>query len=75
MKLTPWFSVRNQPVRVGVYERDHQDGRPTCFQHWNGEWWSVFGETPGIANGRKHFKSAYQHGTWRGLTKPTKGAK
>ncbi len=75
MKLTPWFSVRKKPVRVGVYERDHQDGCPICFQHWNGEWWSLAAEAPGTANGWQHFKSTCQYGKWRGLTKPTKGAK
>ena len=49
MKLTDWIPGNVKPVRVGVYERlyDKDSIAPRIFyNYWNGEFWSVYGETP-----------------------------
>jgi hypothetical protein len=68
--LTDWISCETPPVRVGVYERDHQDGdKRTWFQKWDGEHWCM---TSTFAGGAEEYsgRSSYQGGKWRGYTTP-----
>lgn len=69
MKLTPWFSVKEPPVRVGVYERYHDDDGPSCWQRWNGQYWGPVEFDAKRAASAEDFRSCYAFGQWRGISK------
>ena len=69
MKLTDWIPGNVKPVRVGVYQREYDNGgllRPIWYCYWNGDFWSVYGETPKDALYRC-LESPAQNLPWRGL--------
>lgn len=73
MKLTPWFSGDQKPVRVGVYERDYGSGK-TYYCWWNGKVFGCGEREPGEAKmAIKIFGifwiSADQNLPWRGVLK------
>jgi len=69
MKLTDWIPGNVKPVRVGVYERLYDKdsiASRTFYNHWNGKFWGVYGETPKDALYRC-LESPAQNLPWRGL--------
>ncbi len=70
MKLTPWFSGDQKPVRMGVYQRAYADaGEKYCY--WDGQYW---GSPTVTAKGADHWsfatnESIYQNLPWRGVMK------
>lgn len=66
MKLTPWFSGDQKPVRPGVYERDYGTRNP-WFCHWDGSRWGMSGETSDKAVAWRHWASVNQCIRWRGI--------
>lgn len=65
-RLTPWFSVKVKPVRVGVYNASiFMDA--TVFRKWDGTAWSI-----GYPTAKRAAKSTERTGfpdkiMWRGL--------
>lgn len=45
IKLTPWFTGDQKPVRVGVYQRDLYGEDVKAYSYWDGEVWGLYGET------------------------------
>lgn len=39
-KLTPWFSLADNPSRPGVYEIKCRDWAGPCFSRFNGQRWN-----------------------------------
>ena len=39
MKLTGWYSGRQRPARMGMYERSYFEEVYYC--HWNGKRWGI----------------------------------
>ncbi len=70
MKLTPWLSGDQKPVRVGVYERSIT-ALGKSYSFWNGEFWCYFSSEIDEAemHGGKRLKSKYQQASWRGVMK------
>lgn len=69
MKLTPWFTGDQKPVRVGTYQRDFSPAVFWCY--WNGEKWSIASnciETPEFYSQNKYYSEA-QNLPWRGVMK------
>lgn len=77
--LTPWFSGKVEPARVGVYERQLEEFNR--FSYWDGNSWGCADWTPKAArSSAKAFgASAWQNAKWRGLAsdpaKNTRGDK
>jgi hypothetical protein len=65
MKKTPWIPGNVKPVRVGVYQR-HHDNYDTIFSRWDGEMWYAGLDNVKSANSST-LDSAYQQLPWRGL--------
>ena len=63
MKVTPWFPVDINPVRVGWYEYAGTSLRIGGRRYWNGKAWVY---TPDA----QYSFSPYPRDHWRGLTKP-----
>jgi hypothetical protein len=61
---TPWFPVRDQPVRPGIYE---YTGFmiPVVKAHWSGDEWT-------IPHGKGPYFSSMVTDRWRGLTEEHK---
>ncbi len=72
--LSPWF-FDEKPVHVGVYEQGTEDDQGEIieglFSYWDGEHWSLVGDTPNDAfeNRKQIAKSGYQNEPWRGILK------
>jgi hypothetical protein len=68
MKLTPWFSGDQKPVRVGVYERKHVWEVPV-YAYWNGEWWGTgaFRKHRAVHKDYIGRPSMHQNLPWRGV--------
>lgn len=71
MKLTEWYSGDQKPVRVGVYERNFEDGLTIAeYSYWDGKNWKVSGLSVPDANMYKIGAiSAKQRLKWRGIAK------
>ncbi len=76
MKLTPWFSGDQKPVRVGVYERKYgeaDDDEAGLYCYWDGLHWHAWEATAYGAyihvNLRNPHYSAFQYEPWRGVLK------
>jgi hypothetical protein len=69
-KLTPWFPGDVKPARVGVYEKDLDDG-VFKFSLWDGRKWRFCRESVGSAL-RQRERSAWQWANWRGLASEPK---
>ncbi len=70
MKLTKWIPGNVKPVRVGVYQREYDNGgmlRPIWYCYWNGDFWCLYGETPEDADLCRSLNSTAQTLRWRGL--------
>lgn len=67
MKLTPWFSGDQKPVRVGVYLRDYGDGVFWCY--WNGIDWCVGSIFADKAMFCTDCITLFQNLPWRGVMK------
>ena len=67
MKKTKWFAADVKPILVGVYETDARDNLIETFQHWNGERWGCFANTPAQAEIDSDEASCVQFVKWRGL--------
>lgn len=72
MKLTPWFPGDINPVRVGPYERDYDDGNGSAYCYWNGRYFGWSAETPAAATTKAGQRSAKQDLPWRGLAEGPK---
>lgn len=71
MKRTGWYRGDQKPVRVGPYERAYGDDiHVYCF--YDGEAFSVAGESPEEAEDYRFTVSAHQNLPWRGLAKEPK---
>ena len=68
MKLTPWFSGDQRPVRDGVYQRDYGNGGPPFYAKWARGWWWVGSPQPEFAAVEQK-ESIYQDVSWRGVAK------
>ena len=69
-KLTDWIPGNVKPVRVGVYQREYDNGgmgRPVWYCYWNGKCWGVFHDTPEKAKDWEGVPSNAQTLPWRGL--------
>lgn len=40
-KLTAWFPVRVNPMRVGEYEVEYPEHQETRRRYWNGKEWTI----------------------------------
>jgi hypothetical protein len=70
MKLTPWFTGDQRPVRVGVYLRKYSDSEKyEGYSYFDGAKWSTFGITPQVALCERYITSVYQNLPWRGVMK------
>ena len=72
MKLTPWFSGDQKPVRVGVYQRKYVDQPNFSFAlyaYWDGLRFGSYGHTPAEAKHHKDTQSNIQNLPWRGVMK------
>ncbi len=66
-KVTPWFSGRTKPSRIGVYQRRNNHGN-VFFYHFDGKDWLYGGSSlPGQAIAA-YKPSPEQTLQWRGLT-------
>ena len=71
-KLTDWIPGKVMPVRVGVYQREYDKDSPARlirYCYWNGDFWSVYGETPENAKYWEGVSSGEQTLPWRGLAR------
>lgn len=67
MKLTPWFSGDQKPVRAGVYQRKAEIG--TVYAYWDGRCFGLYAFDKKLA---ERFKSTYSENKylpWRGVMK------
>lgn len=79
-KLTRWFSPKEKPVHIGVYQTDakvypgYVIGRKDHigYQHWNGKHWGLFSNSKEDAVRQAHVKSNFQKNYFRGLAKKSK---
>jgi hypothetical protein len=71
MKLTPWFSGDQKPVRVGVYRRNIFGKGIASYSYWNGKFWGLYSPMPDVASSLswKNFRSKVQNLPWRGVMK------
>jgi hypothetical protein len=67
MILTPWFTD-TQPVRIGVYLRDHCGTLE--YSYWSGTSWNFGRKTPKEAS-LQATHSRFQNLPWRGLAEPS----
>ncbi len=67
-KLTGWISIKNPPVRKGLYQLRDGFGESIGYQYWNGRKWGYWGSTPESAMAGKN-GCAYMldDECWRGL--------
>lgn len=72
---TPWFPPDVNPVRKGVYERDHTTSRffagraPIRFSYWTGKHWGGWSVHHAAAIRNKSRPSWEQNIPWRGLAR------
>lgn len=71
--LTPWFSGRERPGRIGVYERIDESAELHDFSRWDGRRWMCGKDTPEKAATLVMYPSIFQpYGvntfSWRGFT-------
>lgn len=71
MKLTPWFSSNQKPVREGVYEV-LPTILPEAFSYWNGNRWGLICRTKEEAKSRGATATKRQDCQWRGLAEEPK---
>lgn len=71
MKLTPWFTSGQKPVREGVYEV-LPTTLPKAFSYWNGKRWSWICRTKEEAKRRRATVTKRQDCQWRGLAEGPK---
>ena len=72
-KLTPWVPGHIKPVRPGVYETQGKVlALVSEFQHWNGRFWGMVGESVAEAANKANAMSVYQDDKWRGLAEEPK---
>lgn len=72
LKLTPWFSGDEKPVRVGVYQRNYAHPNKktgTVFNYWNGICWGIYGTTVNEAIKYGYINSDFKKLPWRGVLK------
>lgn len=73
MKLTPWFSGDQKPVRVGVYQRhyiNHKGYIELRYCWWNGYGFCTSWKSPDSAERNKDMGlSLEQQMPWRGVMK------
>jgi hypothetical protein len=81
MKKTPWFSFKQVPARVGVYQVgyaekpgvSYADKKPVHYSKWNGDFWCITADTPKIADSFSNSRSTgiYEgrYDGWRGILK------
>ena len=73
MKLTPWFSGDQKPVRVGVYQRKNSEYEhyiPTShFSYWDGAAWCASAHDMLLARAYSRYVSLSQNLPWRGVMK------
>jgi hypothetical protein len=67
MKLTPWFSGKQKPVRVGLYQRDIRG--IVVYAWWNGHVWSLGDKSKRRVLSFKRHSSYHQDLDWRGVMK------
>ena len=68
MILTDWYPADVNPVYEGVYHVD-RGSQGKWFRFWNGETWSLCGETINEADKARHIKSPVGSFPWRGIYK------
>lgn len=77
MKKTKWF-VDENPVRIGVYERNMSTVSETdadlVYSYWDGEFWLISQDNVKDADKESRqpegkSTSVYQHLPWRGVNK------
>ena len=75
MKTTPWFSEKEMPVRIGVYEADWYDTNHPggWFAYWDGSQWGFMRESvdEAVMDYQQNPSNRHKAGkfTWRGLLK------
>lgn len=67
MKLTPWFTGYQKPVRAGVYER--KQGNSTHYSYWCGYVWGAASHDKLLARSYSLYESLSQNLPWRGVMK------
>jgi hypothetical protein len=67
-KLTPWFPITINPVRIGVYDTKHNATGPG-FAYWNGEYWAPSCDTVRHAMLLSDKRAGFQNKVWRGVAK------
>lgn len=67
MKLTPWFSGDQKPVRKGVYQRVFKNKKHYSF--FNGMRWFVGSGSPSTARTYEGWDTSFQNLPWRGVMK------
>lgn len=69
-KYTGWFPAGTKPARIGVYQTRIDIGyRRIFYQHWNGEFWGLYGIQLDVADRWRVIQSSIQRPEWRGLAK------
>ncbi len=73
MKLTPWFTGDQKPVRVGVYQRKNsrheQYVTATHYSYWDGAEWCASAHDTLLAKSYCAYASLSQNLPWRGVMK------
>ena len=69
MKLTPWFTPDQKPVRIGFYETKLSGMHGLFFSYWNGNKWSVGWDSLAKAASKPFHDASYQDKSWRGILK------
>lgn len=67
MKLTPWFTGDQKPVRVGVYQR--KQGESSHYSYWCGDPWGASAHDMMSAKAYSPYASLSQNLPWRGVMK------
>jgi hypothetical protein len=73
-KTTPWFPASVTPVRVGLYQVQHElwDENPTPYSYWDGKTFNSIYCNPHLAYRERGFDGAGPDVTaWRGLAEST----
>jgi hypothetical protein len=70
MKLTPWFSAKVKPVRVGVYEI-RMYCLPRWYRRWSGKCWYA-GSSSVDEAAKEAEELLYTVDMWRGLAEEPK---
>jgi hypothetical protein len=71
MRVTEWYPISVDPVRIGVYQREFLHGL-VGYAWFDGEDWGTYCESADEANRwRTKLKSAMKY-RWRGLTEKAK---